>query len=55
MGIVSKSPGKLLRKTALSLNEYEKVSYWMEIPLRDFFDWIQDAVELTEERRERQK
>jgi len=33
------------------MTEHEKVSYWMELPLQDFFYWIQDAIELAEERR----
>jgi len=53
MGIIGRNPSKLIRKTALSLTEYEKVSYWMGIPIRDFYVWIQDAVELIEERRNR--
>ena len=52
MGIAGgQSPGKIVRKTALSLVDYEKVSYWMDIPIRDFQEWIQDVIELTEERR----
>ena len=49
------SPSKMLRKTAINLTEYEKLSYWLSLPLQDFYSWINDAIEVAEERRKSQK
>jgi len=54
MGI-TRCPGKQLRKTAANLTEWEKVSYWLSIPLQEFYVWVEDIVENVEERRKRQK
>jgi hypothetical protein len=53
MGFARANPGKSIRKTAIALTEYEKVSFWLNMPLRDFFEWIQDVIELIEERRKK--
>ena len=49
------SPSKMLRKTAINLTEYETLSYWLSLSLKDFYSWINDAIEVAEERRKGQK
>ena len=54
MGI-TRCPGKQLRKTAANLTEWEKVSFWLALPLTEFYEWVGDIVENVEERRKHKK
>jgi hypothetical protein len=37
------------------LTDYEKVPYWLSMPIGDFSDWIEDVIELAEDRKKAAK